>query len=726
MTSWADIQRLASDLQRVQLSQSSKKLSEANCVEVVTKLIEKSLINVVFTRDGQSYITKKHLETEVKNECVAAGGRAPLTDIATSLNVDFDHVDRIAKLVVVEDSAYTLSNGEIFATEYVHQLQSELRNLLEEHGSQTLASLCKQWDLSQELLQSLLLSKLPQDFNGVIDGDTIYTKEFLNSRKMLLRAVLVAITKVTPISTIQQRVALTPKRFWMAMDELIEEAEVPGRIVGSRTSPSCHYSPFVHEMLVNICVQNSLRQNEYLQLGELKKLGVDGVNGVGQILGKQAPKLFAFSSLLLTESLHEQCAAAVKEELQKSKICEVRSVLQAMDIPVDDADADKFGEAFASRENNVLFAEGFLFSNNLLSDATAALEEQIEKKAHEELDRIEKEKKTGSGGKTTKKTEDDEDWGDGKKGGKKKGKSAGGGKAAKPKGAEKNEPSSHSVAISSEELEQWLRDGAVVPEEILDTVVDRISSDVTGQLRKRVAELAATQLTANAQSQKRNLAAIADRAQQIYTSFCSFEASTESFVDPLQFDLKKYLLRNVGVELANGVLAYVTGIDNAHQLKEKQKEETIEELPDVVREPLKKLFSSVKAESLDDFHDAVHDCSLSSTIGIRKADKKARSDFNAKLLSDLRQQVEEQKEPAACLLLVVLFFFAKAGKPLTASGKFVASLIPQLQESCTEETMNLLTSCQKLVVTCMKNKDNEDDKKLLDEAILSLKNLDRN
>ncbi|VDP54490.1 unnamed protein product [Heligmosomoides polygyrus] len=112
---WADIQRLVSDLQRVQLSQSSKKLSEANCIEVVSKLIRRSLIDVVFTRDGHSYVTQKHLSTEVRNECVALGGRAPLTDIATTLNVDLEHVERAAHELVNDDAGFTISGGELFA-----------------------------------------------------------------------------------------------------------------------------------------------------------------------------------------------------------------------------------------------------------------------------------------------------------------------------------------------------------------------------------------------------------------------------------------------------------------------------------------------------------------------------------------------------------------------------------------------------------------------------------
>ena len=42
------------------------RLSEKNCIEVVTKLIEGGIIDVVYTRDGSAYITRAHLKTMVR------------------------------------------------------------------------------------------------------------------------------------------------------------------------------------------------------------------------------------------------------------------------------------------------------------------------------------------------------------------------------------------------------------------------------------------------------------------------------------------------------------------------------------------------------------------------------------------------------------------------------------------------------------------------------------
>ena len=101
------------------------------------------------------------------------------------------------------------------------------------------------------------------------------------------------------------------------------------------------------------------------------------------------------------------------------------------------------------------------------------------------------------------------------------------------------------------------------------------------------------------------------------------------FSDPLGSDLRQYLLKTVGSDLANGLLSYATGVDNAHQMKEKQRDETVEGLPEMVREPIRALFASLKStddDALEKFHDAVYDCSVPSatSLSLRKIDKKGR------------------------------------------------------------------------------------------------------
>ncbi|RCN24172.1 hypothetical protein ANCCAN_30138 [Ancylostoma caninum] len=114
-----------------------------------------------------------------------------------------------------------------------------------------------------------------------------------------------------------------------------------------------------------------------------------------------------------------------------------------------------------------------------------------------------------------------------------------------------------------------MADVGVVSEEIMDDVVERIGSQVDDKVRSRLAEIAATQQNAAAQSQKKSLAQLQQKAQSLYASVCMFETASTSFPDALRSDLRQFLLRTVGTELANATLSCASGTENASQLKEK-------------------------------------------------------------------------------------------------------------------------------------------------------------
>ena len=78
MSDWEEIRRLAADFQRAQLAGSVNKLSERNCVELVTKLIELKLVDVIYTTDGKEYLTHQQLGKEIKDELWVCGGRVGL------------------------------------------------------------------------------------------------------------------------------------------------------------------------------------------------------------------------------------------------------------------------------------------------------------------------------------------------------------------------------------------------------------------------------------------------------------------------------------------------------------------------------------------------------------------------------------------------------------------------------------------------------------------------
>ena len=73
MSDWDEIRRLAAEFQKAQSAGAALKLSERNCIELVSKLIELKLIDVIFTNDGKEYLTPQQLTKEIKDEIYVSG-----------------------------------------------------------------------------------------------------------------------------------------------------------------------------------------------------------------------------------------------------------------------------------------------------------------------------------------------------------------------------------------------------------------------------------------------------------------------------------------------------------------------------------------------------------------------------------------------------------------------------------------------------------------------------
>lgn len=74
MADWAEVRRLAADFQRLQASSTAHRLSERNCVELVSRLVERGLLEIVYTLDGKEYVTPGQLDREIRNELAVHGG----------------------------------------------------------------------------------------------------------------------------------------------------------------------------------------------------------------------------------------------------------------------------------------------------------------------------------------------------------------------------------------------------------------------------------------------------------------------------------------------------------------------------------------------------------------------------------------------------------------------------------------------------------------------------
>jgi hypothetical protein len=90
----------------------TSRLSERNCIELVTLLLEKGLLDVIFTIDGKEYLTPEQLRKEIEDELYVNGGRVNLVELSKILNVDFQKISIVADKIAEDSLDVSLILGE--------------------------------------------------------------------------------------------------------------------------------------------------------------------------------------------------------------------------------------------------------------------------------------------------------------------------------------------------------------------------------------------------------------------------------------------------------------------------------------------------------------------------------------------------------------------------------------------------------------------------------------
>ena len=121
---------LQAELAKVQSAPSSFKLSEPNVVEVVQKLVELGLLEVLFTTNGKEYLTPKQLRNEVEDEIIARGGRVNITELAPVLNVDLPHIEKVVSELLASEGSSMLGTLQLFQGDVISDVY--LENLADE------------------------------------------------------------------------------------------------------------------------------------------------------------------------------------------------------------------------------------------------------------------------------------------------------------------------------------------------------------------------------------------------------------------------------------------------------------------------------------------------------------------------------------------------------------------------------------------------------------------
>ena len=127
-------------------------MSERNCVEIVSKLIELRLIDVFFTNDGKEYVTPQQLVKEISEELYIHGGRINLTELVPLLNINYQTIEAKAQEIVQSRPDVHQVTGQLIDDEYLNRVSEEINESLQLNGQIFVAELTKQYELPSDFL----------------------------------------------------------------------------------------------------------------------------------------------------------------------------------------------------------------------------------------------------------------------------------------------------------------------------------------------------------------------------------------------------------------------------------------------------------------------------------------------------------------------------------------------------------------------------------------------
>ncbi|KAG6453427.1 hypothetical protein O3G_MSEX008155 [Manduca sexta] len=735
-TDWEEIKRLAADFQKAQLSSTAQRLSERNCVEIVTKLIELKLIDVIFTINGKEYLTSQQLIKEIKDELYVHGGRINVVDLAKELIVDLNQINNhVAE--IIKGKEVQLVAGNLITPYYLEKIAREINEKLYLQGQITIGELTLQYDLPAELLQSSVMEKyLGKIIFGKQDPSeprTFYTEEYITRTKAKIRGALMGLLKPTPVTVIVNHCNLSDRLFLSLFDQINATGVLTGRQVGALYVPSCYTKS------QNDWVLNFYKQNNYLEFDALTRLGISDPKGYIKRLFSTEDMTF-LSSCVIGSQIKQQLETALDECIASKSYLDVVSLLPSV---LSDMDIENILDALLKNnsKSTVLF-ENTVFSTHFLDSLKQLCMPMTQKNAEAVVKsgayqqfylekQLSKSADSGQSGHVDHKAERREE----RRRKAASGKGGGGtqGRETKTKTVKKHPRSKQVVndadsddgsnvvrkpdqleVVSLEDVENIIK--GALESEGLDDLLVQVAEYLQGGLNLTaltIAKETADKLLQDASlNRKQTHSSAQDKINILVNDIKLYEKGIKSFPSDQQVQFIKYLLKTLGSDIICEFCKYAANQCNlsvqVETLSVEQKNKIINDLTEEYKKPLTALNATISDQNMELFYQAIDTCLSDFGMILKKADKKKDKlliqNHREKLISEL----EACEDPALSLHLAVLAIFTIATQSmLHCSGRQVPTVISFLKSLLKQEDFERLQLCHELVGKYLKASDEE-------------------
>ncbi|TMW48432.1 hypothetical protein DOY81_006477 [Sarcophaga bullata] len=752
-TDWDEVKRLAADFQKAQLTSTLQKLSERNCIEIVTLLLEKQLLEVVFTNDGKEYITPEHLEREVQDELYVNGGRVNLVEVSKTLNVDLTRIEEVAHKIALENPSIHFILGQLIDEEYITYIAQEINEKLSQKGEISVNDLTEQFDLPSDFLQTDVLEKhLGKIIKGRQDPSNpkvFFTQAYLQRCKAKIRGALAALTRPTNVSVILQQTNIQQKIFHTLVDEISPAGHITSK------QANAQYVPNIYAKMQSDWVNNFYRQNGFLEYDAINKLGITNAK---QFINKQFPdedllflKRCAVSSKLVELTVMPALTAA-KQFIDLSAL---------LPSNMSSSDREELFEAIVSKNQATLsnfvllgsLGSSVVFTQQYLEELTQPCRELAFNKAKAAVEsgtyqqHVATKQLSAKGGQR-KDIEEDEvvDKRDERRKKAASGKAGGGsqGRETKTKSTKKHirggkkggkndfdsddddnygQQSSGAAASNKKQLELITTADIVkiLNKETSAMGIEELNEDIAGMYHEQLNQLALAKaqelyeitLQKSAASSGQTHAGVQEKINTLLVDLRLYEKGLKLFPVNVQSDLVKYLLKSLGNDICNELIVYIASecqieLKNTN-LNVDQRNKLAQECGGDYKPALLELNKAIN-KTIDEFVLATEMVLKVCSMIVKKVDKKKDRQLIVQHREKLLEQLQQCSEPALILHLTALILFTTiSGCILHASGKFVSQILSFINSSMSDEQNKLLTRYHDLVISVLRLATDSDE-----------------
>ncbi|NXA35557.1 UFL1 ligase, partial [Eudromia elegans] len=722
---WEEIRRLAADFQRAQLAELAKsyillkcfvlypvgRLSERNCIEIVTKLIAEKQLEVVHTLDGKEYVTPAQISKEIRDELHVCGGKCG-------------------------SSTFRIQFQRLRNESYLDQLAEEINDKLQETGQVTISELCKAYDLPGDFLLQALSKRLGKIIRGQLDQDNrgvIYTDAFVSRHRARIRGLFSAITRPTPVSNLISRYGFQEHLLYSVLEELVHTGRLKGTVVGGRQDKAV-FVPDIYARTQSNWVDSFFKQNGYLEFDALYRLGIPDPSGYIKKRYKSTQLLF-LRAACIGQEIVDQVEASVEEAISSGSWIDIATLLPSS-LSVEDAGIllQQVMRSFNKHSSGLVFSDTIVVSEKFLSSCIDLFSDLMQQKAEKEMKNnpvnliTEEDLKQASileNAYANKKDKKDERR---KKATEGSGSVRGGGggnareikiKKTKKKGRkdadidEESQTTSTSLNkqlefpfLSQEEIQDVLKTHiADCPEELIMELAGHLIRPLTKSYQEVVRSVFTSSASSSSgASRRQTMKDLQEEFSNLYNNIRLFEKGTKHFTDETQTNLVKHLLKTVCTDITNLIFNFLASdsmmtTENSSAITSEVRTKILGKLPEDTRGPLTKLHTSLNGKSLEDFLSYLDSAADVCDIMVKKGDKKKERQVLFQHRQALTEQLKVTEDPALVLHLTsVLLFQFSTHCMLHAPGRSVPQIINFLSSKIPEDQHSLLVKYQGLVV----------------------------